>query len=465
MLKRWKRFFAMAFFFLSLGASPLDVIPKPPTTGLWTGCELGSWIICSTTWHDDKKNADQTLIQREVLIGSNTDGREWMHMEKGDSANGLWTDSGGMSGSASWFDQENMKAAALPDENLTIGDRSILCHVFQYEGAPDVGTVSGKRWINAQNALELKQSQTTIFAGRNHSVSTSEMITVSIQSQKFHDRDIQVYTQRTTGITNGKVQSTTESQISPDLPGQRLAARSWRGGDTTGQLVREWKLLDCGKNPEFVGNYQAKHPSIEEQRKREENQRVQRMQKFYDNVLAEVASPNSTTRQNAAMVLGELTNSPPEINARIATALSALFADSEPEVRRHAAMSAAVLKITDVATIVALAKNDPQGIQSYVSALGTLGDPVGEATILSAAGDEHSSTRSTVAHSLGEFRDETSNAALIKFLDDPDSGVRASALVSLAKIGNPRDLRRVASFERKQSKCGLCGRRHRDRAR
>lgn len=118
----------------------------------------------------------------------------------------------------------------------------------------------------------------------------------------------------------------------------------------------------------------------------------------------------------------------------------------DPAVRMKACQDAGNQKLKDlVPDLLAALKDKSDGVRINAAvSLGQIGDPRAAAPLRDlAASDKNAAVRIMSAQALGNFRDTSSEDALLRLSDDKDPGVRGAAVRSIAKIGSRRGMSRV----------------------
>ena len=154
-------------------------------------------------------------------------------------------------------------------------------------------------------------------------------------------------------------------------------------------------------------------------------------------LMNQLASPNATTRRNAAWAIGELTNMVPGDRSPAVPQLINLLSDSDPWVRMAAAralgevrdrlaspMLTATLGDSDwrVRRLAAWALNEMKEVQAVPALCDLL------------LRDSRVEVRVAAAEALGEIRSSVALLALQRALNDADAGVRAKASWAISEI-------------------------------
>ena len=147
----------------------------------------------------------------------------------------------------------------------------------------------------------------------------------------------------------------------------------------------------------------------------------------YDELAHQMFNANPLVRERAAFGLGETGN-----KACIPLLVKALK-DRDPPVR--AAAAGALHYAEAIPQLVkAIDDNDERVRAGAVTALGRIGDPSTENTLIAALGDVNQSVRSAAAGTLGTLKSVKAVGSLARLTGDPESSVRLSAVVALGRI-------------------------------
>jgi HEAT repeat protein len=410
----------------------------------WSAFEPGAWVITRHTYRAVSFHADGVDYRRTLLLGPADNGGLRYVDQKADQPTGPWTLVFEGADGREWYQGDAAQVTDLPERSLKVGDQSLRCRGYEVRATDPYGTTTGRRWLELTSNVEVLVERKLESKSKTGSLIThkSTLTTLRTANAKVRGRTIPVFEQHWAEETDGKIEKVYNWVISPSVPGRTVLQHAWLGqnSDTTQPPNLTIEALDWGTDAQLLAQYRQEHPSMEQQQRQADQERVARVQKLFRDMIAQAASKDEAARASAVGALATW-GEPAELKGEVVPVLEKTMADASPLVRREAAVGLAKCKVAGAAAqIVKLMNDDPAGRAKYLSALAQTGDVAALDTLIAATRDEQPQLRMTAAQGLASIKSEPARVALEGLLDDADANVRVYAISSLQKQADARSL-------------------------
>ncbi|MDB5319028.1 MAG: lyase domain protein repeat-containing protein [Phycisphaerales bacterium] len=410
----------------------------------WLAFEPGAWVVTRITYRGVNFHADGVTYQRTLLLGPDPAGGLHYVNHKADQPAGPWTVVFEHADGHQWYEGDTAQVKDVGEQTLTLGERSIHCRAYDVRVSDSFGATTGRRWVDATTNVEVLAERNVESKSKSGDVVTrkSTLTTLRAADLKLLGRTISVFEQRWVEEREGKPEKIYNWVVSASVPGWIVLQHAWLGQDldTTKPPNMKTEVIDWGTSAELLAQYRQEHPTLDERRKKDDQERIARVQKLFRDTIALASSADAAIRARAVGTLSAW-GEPAEVKGEVLPVLEKAMADPSPLVRREAPIGLAKCKVPGAAArIVRLMNDDAPGRPQYLAALALTADPAALDPLLAATRDDQFQLRTTAARGLAEIKGEPARLALEHLLDDTDFGVRITALSSLQKLADKQSL-------------------------
>jgi HEAT repeat protein len=410
----------------------------------WSAFEPGAWVVTRTSYHGVNFHPDGVDYRRTLLLGPDAAGGLRYVDQKADQPTGPWTVVFEHADGRQWYEGDAAQVKDAGEQTLTLGQRSIRCRAYDVRVTDSFGATTGRRWIDAATNIEVLAERNVESKSKSGDVATlkSTLTTLRAAELKLHGRAISVFEQRWVEERDGKPEKIYNWVVSPAVPGWIVLQHAWIGRDldTTQPPSMKVEVIDWGTSAQLLAQYRQEHPSLDERRQKDDQERVARVQKLFRDTIALASSDKEAIRASAVGALSAW-GEPAEMKGEVLPALEKAMADPSPLVRREATLGLAKCQVPGAAArIVKLMNDDPPGRLQYLAALAQTADPAALDALVAATRDDRLELRMTAARGLAGVKAEPARLALEHLLDDTDAVVRITAISSLQKLADVQSL-------------------------
>lgn len=412
---------------------------KPAARGSWQGFTPGTFIVEKQTYLGLKYRPDGTEYRKTVLAKVDESGAAKFQDYTSDTPTGPWKISTAHSEPSGPKPSEKVESKAMPDEDVSIDSRTFRCAVAQTARTDDWGQETTLEWKDRASGLVLREQRQ--YAGQDpkgKSIQlTSSLSTTGIGERVVGQETFECFVQERHQSSNTGEQWWCTWATS-NVPGRRVAMQS--GKNKSGPSEIEIELVEWGRDLSLLVAMKENSPHFfEDRRQAEEKERKAQSDELVEKMIADLASGEAPRMLSGMSAVGQRSTIPPAARTAAIDALTKAKPLDHPavEVRRGAGIALGQLGVRGLsARLGEMLRNDPEGANQYLEALGLQADEAALSAILPSLRSSDKDRRAAVI-ALRFFKDPVARRAVEKTLLDPVSFVRLAAVDSLEKNGDP----------------------------